>query len=64
MDVNDIHGFFDDDGYEINTELIKKPSLCVTCIKDDDPNEEFLCQMNRNDQKDENDFKYFAFKKR
>jgi len=38
-----IAGFFDDDGYEINTELIKKPSLCLTCINDDNPSEELLC---------------------
>jgi hypothetical protein len=60
----EIHGFFDDDGYEINSDLIKKPSLCLTCIHNDDPNEEPLCNMNRFDQKDDNDFKCFAYKKR
>ncbi len=61
---SEIHGFFDDDGYEINSELIKKPSLCLTCVHDDDPNEEILCNMNRFDQKDEKEFKCFAFKKK
>jgi len=28
MDKTQINGFFDDEGYEINSELIKKPSLC------------------------------------
>jgi len=26
----EIHGFFDDDGYGINSDLIKKPSLYLT----------------------------------
>jgi hypothetical protein len=64
IDPAKIAGFFDDDGYEINTELIKKPSLCLTCINDYDPNEEMLCNMTRYDQKDENEFKCFAYKKR
>ncbi|MDX2442586.1 MAG: hypothetical protein QNK30_02190 [Bacteroidales bacterium] len=58
-----IHGFFYDDGYEINSDLIKKPTLCLTCIHDDDPNEESLCNMNRFDQKDDKEFKCFAYKK-
>jgi len=59
-----IAGFFDDDGYEINTDLIQKPSLCIICINDDNPNEEMLCSMTRYDQKDENEFKCFAYKSR
>lgn len=30
-------GFFRDDGTEVNPNLIAKPSLCVSCRKDDDP---------------------------
>lgn len=56
-----IAGFFDDDGYEINTDLIKKPSLCITCIKDNNPNEEILCNMIRYNLRDENEFKCFAY---
>jgi len=63
MDKTQIHGFFDDDGFEINTELIKKPSLCLTCVNDDNPDEEMLCNMTRYDQKDDNEFKCFAYKK-
>jgi hypothetical protein len=59
-----IAGFFDDDGYEINIDLIRKPSLCLTCIKDDIPHEEMLCNMTRYDQKDDIEFRCFAFKKR
>ena len=56
-------GFFDDDGNEINSDLIKKPSLCLTCVHDDDSNEELLCNMTRFDQRNENDFICFAYKK-
>lgn len=63
MDRTKIAGIFDDDGYEINMELIKKPSLCLTCIKDGDPSEEILCMLTRNDQKDEKTFQCYAYKK-
>jgi hypothetical protein len=49
-------GLFGDDGYEINTDLIGKPSLCLTCVHDDGPDDELLCAMNRNEQKDQDDF--------
>ncbi len=64
MNPTKISGYFDDDGYEINPDLIKKPSLCLTCINDDNPNEEILCQMTRHDQKDNEDFICFAFLKK
>ena len=64
MDPTKIAGFFDDDGYEINTDLIKKPSLCLTCVNDDNLNEEMLCNMTRYDQKDDKEFKCFAYKKK
>jgi hypothetical protein len=53
--------FFDDDGTKINPDLIKKPTLCVTCKKDDDPSEEILCSLNRIDQKDEKSFHCEAY---
>jgi hypothetical protein len=64
IDPTKISGFFSDDGYEINSDLIKKPSLCLVCLKNDDPEEELLCNMNRYDQKDEKEFKCFAFCKK
>jgi len=64
MDITQISGFFDDDGFEINTDIIKKPSLCLTCINNDDPNEEMLCNMTRHDQKDDDEFICFAYEKR
>ncbi|MEW6419523.1 MAG: hypothetical protein AB1480_15645 [Nitrospirota bacterium] len=56
--------FFDDDGTEINQELISKPGLCITCRKDDDPKEEILCTLTRMDQQGEKEFKCFAYEKK
>ena len=64
IDITKISGFFDDDGYEINMDLIQKPSLCLTCHNDDNPDEEVLCNMTRHDQKDAIDFKCFAYRKK
>ena len=54
-------GFFNDDGTEINPDLVPKPGLCLCCKKDDDPNEEILCILNRADQQDEAEFNCFAY---
>ena len=62
MKSNNINGYFDDDGNEIHPEFLPKPSLCICCINNDDPNEEILCNLNRYDQKDEKEFICFAFK--
>jgi len=35
----------------------------MTCVNDYDPNEDILCNMTRYDQKDDSDFKCFAYKK-
>jgi hypothetical protein len=43
--------------------LIKKPSLCITCTNNDNPNEELLCNMNRYNQRNDKEFKCFAYKK-
>ncbi len=56
--------FYDDDGNEVNPDLIPKPDLCVSCIKDDDPHEEILCTLNRLDQRNDNEFKCFAYERR
>lgn len=64
IDKTQIAGIFDDDGYEVNIDLIKKPSLCLTCINDDIPDEELLCNMTRYDQRDDEEFRCFAYKKR
>lgn len=54
--------YFDDDGNEMNPDLVSKPSLCVSCLKDNDPNEEILCNLNRLDQQNDEDFKCYAYK--
>jgi len=63
MKPEEIHGIFDDDGYEINTNLIKKPTLCLSCVHDNDPDEDFLCHMTRFDQQDDPVFKCYAYQK-
>lgn len=63
IDQKKISGFFDDDGFEFNTDLINKPSLCITCSNNDKPDEEILCNLTRFDQKDNKDFKCFSYKK-
>jgi len=58
-----INGFFDDNENEINMDINPKPSLCISCINNENPKEEVFCNMTRNDQKDEQEFKCFAYKK-
>ena len=55
--------YFDDDGNELNPDLIPKPSLCVGCLKDDteDGNERTLCNLTRLDQSGEKEFQCYAF---
>ena len=65
MDPRKIAGMFDDDGYEIRRETIKMQPLCLTCIKNnsDDWEDDILCNLNRNDQADEKEFKCGAYEK-
>lgn len=37
------------------------PQMCMMCEKQDDPNEEILCNLNRLDQREESQFKCYAF---
>jgi hypothetical protein len=60
----EIRGFFDDDGYEINIDMIKKPNLCLRCVHNDDPNEEMLCNLTRFDQSGEEEFVCYKFRQR
>jgi len=59
------NGFYSDDGELINPEIIPLPGLCLICKshQDDDPEENLLCQMNRYDQRNNQDFKCGAFEK-
>jgi hypothetical protein len=58
---DELSGIYDDDGNKINPDLIPKPSLCVSCKKDEDPAEEILCLLNRADQQGEPEFQCFAY---
>ena len=59
---DEIAGFYDNDGNKINTELIPKPGLCITCKNDEAGGiEEILCILTRNDQKGEKDFECAAY---
>lgn len=64
MEDKPIHGFFRDDGSEINPELIRKPGLCILCRKDDDQSEEIYCILTRADQQDEPEFICDAFERK
>ena len=56
--------YFDDDGSEINPDLIPNPDLCITCKKDGLPGEEMLCnltRLTRADQQGEKEFRCDAY---
>jgi hypothetical protein len=53
--------YYDDDGNELDPTAIPLPKLCLSCEKRDDPAEEVLCNLNRLDQKDDNEFKCGAY---
>ena len=60
--VQVISGYFNDDGTELNPDLVPKPGLCLTCKKDNaGGKEEILCTLNRNDQRDEKKFECDAY---
>jgi len=49
--------FYDDDGTEINPDLIPKPDLCISCKKDGlSGKEEILWNLTRADQQGEDEF--------
>ena len=48
--------FFNDDGTEVNPDLIPKPSLCISCKKDELGSEEVLCDLTRMDQQGKDEF--------
>lgn len=60
--VQVVSGYYDDDGTEINADLLPKPGLCLTCKKDSaGEKEEILCVVTRNDQKGHKDFECGAY---
>jgi hypothetical protein len=55
--MNDNHPkFYDDDGTEVNPDLIPKPDLCISCKKDELGSEEVLCDLNRMAQLEKPEF--------
>jgi hypothetical protein len=49
--------FYEDDGSELNLDLVPTPPRCLTCRKHDMGGEEyFLCTLNRADQADKDEF--------
>ena len=56
--------YFDDDGNELNPDLVAKPDLCVSCAKDGDPTEEILCTPDRLDQEGEDEFRCDAYERK
>jgi len=63
MTMDELNGYFDDDGNPLDPDLISKPGLCLICKKDLDPNEEILCNLNRLDQRNQDKFVCYAFEK-
>ncbi len=56
-----MNAYFDDDGNELNPDLIPKPDLCISCVKNEDPDEEGWCTLNRLDQADDSECKCYAY---
>ncbi len=49
--------YFDDDGTEINPDLVPKPDLCISCKKDGQPGQkEILCNLTRPTNKEMKSF--------
>jgi hypothetical protein len=62
--MEEINGIFDDDGNKIDMSNVRIPLLCNICRKMDDIYEKPLCDLNRYDQRNEEDFKCGAFEKK
>jgi len=59
--MNEINGFFDDDGNELKPEHFPKPRLCMSCKKNDDDLENILCALTRLDQRNQKEFDCAAY---
>jgi hypothetical protein len=58
-----IDEYFNDDGNALDQELVTKPALCLSCRKDNDPQEEELCMLTRMDNIDGEEFVCGAYEK-
>ena len=52
---------YDDDSNPIDISKIPMPKLCLNCNKKDDQYEEILCNLNRFDQQDTEEFICYAY---
>lgn len=52
-DNDDFSGYYDDEGNKLNPDLVPKPSLCLLCINDENPQEKVYCTLTRLDQVNE-----------
>lgn len=60
--MEDNNKFFDDEGNEINPDIVPKPDLCISCKKDGQSGEEeILCNFTRLDQQGEVEFHCEAY---
>ena len=59
--MNNTPKYYDDDGTEINPDIIPKPDLCVSCKKEGKPDEEILCVLTRIGQQEEKEFRCEAY---
>lgn len=59
----ELNGFFNDDGTRIDPDTVPTPSLCMLCksFYAGDAEEDILCLLNRNDQRDEPNFQCGAY---
>jgi hypothetical protein len=62
---SDFNGLYNDDGTKMDIENIPLPSLCVICRYNvsGDPEDNILCLLNRNDQRDDDEFQCGKFEK-
>ncbi len=65
FDFDSVNGFFNDGGTKIDPETVPLPGLCVICKlhQTEDWEENMLCVLNRNDQRNESDFECGMFEK-
>jgi len=60
--IEDVPKYFDDDGTEMNPDLISKPDLCITCKKNGlSGEEEILCNLTRAGQQGQDEFECDAY---
>lgn len=53
--------YFNVDGTPLNPDLIPTTQLFLSCVKNEDENEELLCNLTHLDQADEKEFICYGF---